>query len=59
MTLTCTTRDLVNIFRSMQVLLYGSLYHDAGSGDFHTHHNVVVGGPMWLYLQWGTMGPGC
>ena len=40
-----------------QVLLYGSLYHDAASGGFHTHHNVVVGGPMWLYLQWGTMGP--
>lgn len=40
-----------------QVLLYGSLYHDAKSGFFHTHHNVVVGGPMWLYLQWGTMGP--
>ena len=40
-----------------QVLLFGSLYHDAGSALFHTHHNVVVGGPMWLYLQWGTMGP--
>ena len=38
-----------------QVLLYGSLYHDARSGGFHTHHNVVVGGPMWLYLQWGSM----
>lgn len=23
-----------------QVLLYGSLYHDAQSGGFHTHHNV-------------------
>jgi hypothetical protein len=40
-----------------QVLLFGSLYHDASSGGFHTHDNVVVGGPMWLYLQWGTMGP--
>lgn len=40
-----------------QVLLFGSLYHDAKSAFFHTHHNVVVGGPMWLYLQWGTMGP--
>lgn len=40
-----------------QVLLYGSLYHDARSGFFHTHHNVVVGGPMWLYLQWGPLGP--
>jgi hypothetical protein len=40
-----------------QVLLYGSLYHDARSAYFHTHHNVVVGGPMWLYLQWGTLGP--
>ena len=39
------------------MLLFGSLYHDAKSGGFHTHHNVVVGGPMWLYLQWGTMGP--
>jgi hypothetical protein len=39
-----------------QVLMYGSLYHDARSSGFHTHHNVVVGGPMWLYLQWGTMG---
>jgi hypothetical protein len=34
-----------------QVLLYGSLYHDARSAGFHTHHNVVIGGPMWLYLQ--------
>lgn len=34
-----------------QVLLYGTLYHDAGSAYFHTHHNVVVGGPMWLYTQ--------
>jgi hypothetical protein len=34
-----------------QVLLYGSLYHDARSSGFHTHHNVIVGGPMWLYLQ--------
>ena len=33
---------------SNQVLLFGSLYHDARSGGFHTHHNVVVGGPMWL-----------
>jgi hypothetical protein len=39
-----------------QVLLYGSLYHDARSAGFHTHHNVVVGGPMWLYLQWGALG---
>jgi hypothetical protein len=39
-----------------QVLLYGSLYHDARSSGFHTHHNVVVGGPMWLYLQWGSLG---
>eukprot|EP00038_Savillea_parva_P001651 m.106130 g.106130 ORF g.106130 m.106130 type:complete len:168 (-) comp10574_c0_seq5:1463-1966(-) len=39
-----------------QVLLYGSLYHDARSSGFHTHHNVVVGGPMWLYLQWGQLG---
>eukprot|EP01047_Picozoa_sp_COSAG01_P015778 COSAG01_NODE_795_length_13541_cov_5.530725_5_plen_677_part_00 len=31
-----------------QVLLFGSLYHDARSAYFHTHHNVVVGGPMWL-----------
>merc|ERR1712166_457561 len=30
---------------------------DASSAGFHTHHNVVVGGPEWLYLQWGTMGP--
>ena len=44
--------------RLHQVLLYGSLYHDARSGFFHTHHNVVVGGPMWLYLQWGAMGHG-
>ena len=36
-----------------QVLLFGSLYHDASSGGFHTHHNVVVGGPMWLYLRVG------
>ncbi len=40
-----------------QVLLYGSLYHDARSAGFHTHHNVVEGGPMWLYLQHGSMGP--
>ena len=40
-----------------QVLLYGSLYHDAKSAGFHTHHNVVVNGPMWLYLQWGPLGP--
>jgi len=39
-----------------QVLLFGSLYHDARSSGFHTHHNVVVGGPMWLYLQWGSLG---
>ena len=38
-----------------QVLLFGSLYHDAHSAYFHTHHNVVSGGPMWLYLQ----GPPC
>lgn len=38
-----------------QVLLFGSLYHDAHSAFFHTHHNVVSGGPMWLYLQ----GPPC
>eukprot|EP01052_Picozoa_sp_SAG31_P026161 SAG31_NODE_2351_length_5889_cov_1.999482_2_plen_705_part_00 len=38
-----------------QVLLFGSLYHDAHSAHFHTHHNVVSGGPMWLYLQ----GPPC
>lgn len=31
-----------------QVLLFGSLYHDARSAYFHTHNNVVVGGPMWL-----------
>jgi hypothetical protein len=42
-----------------QVLLFGSLYHDAASAGFHTHHNVVVGGPMWLYLQWcGATCPG-
>eukprot|EP00041_Stephanoeca_diplocostata_P034046 m.1142246 g.1142246 ORF g.1142246 m.1142246 type:complete len:291 (-) comp24453_c0_seq18:4226-5098(-) len=40
-----------------QVLRFGSLYHDARSAHFHTHHNVVVGGPMWLYLQWGPLGP--
>ena len=40
-----------------QVLLFGSLYHDARSAGFHTHHNVVVGGPMWLYLQHSGMGP--
>eukprot|EP00039_Didymoeca_costata_P005849 m.85191 g.85191 ORF g.85191 m.85191 type:complete len:600 (-) comp13000_c0_seq2:48-1847(-) len=42
---------------SNQVLLYGSLYHDAHSAYFHTHDNVVEGGPMWLYLQWGPLGP--
>jgi len=40
-----------------QQLLYGSLYHDARSAGFHTHHNVVTGGPMWLYLQYATLGP--
>eukprot|EP00040_Diaphanoeca_grandis_P024232 m.132960 g.132960 ORF g.132960 m.132960 type:complete len:661 (-) comp29643_c0_seq1:46-2028(-) len=40
-----------------QVLLFGSLYHDAKSAGFHTHSNVIVGGPMWLYLQWGSLGP--
>ena len=39
-----------------QVLPYGSLYHDQGSGDFYTHHNVVEGGPMWLYLQRAQLG---
>lgn len=39
-----------------QQLLYGSLYHDARSSGFHTHHNVVSGGPMWLYLQQGLLG---
>ena len=39
-----------------QQLMYGSLYHDAKSAYFHTHHNVVVGGPMWLYLQHGRLG---
>ena len=34
-----------------QVLPFGSLYHDASSAFFFTHHNVVDGGPMWLYLQ--------
>ena len=29
-----------------QVLLFGSLYHDAHSAYFHTHHNVVSGGPV-------------
>ena len=40
-----------------QVLLFGSLYHDARSAGFHTHHNVVTGGPMWLYLQHDQLGP--
>ena len=38
-------------FCSHRALGWQSLYHDARSGFFHTHHNVVVGGPMWLYLQ--------
>lgn len=40
-----------------QVLLYGSLYHDQSSAGFTTHSNVVLGGKMWIYLQWGTAGP--
>ena len=39
-----------------QQKLYGSLYHDSRSSGFHTHHNVVSGGPMWLYLQIGALG---
>lgn len=38
-------------YLQQQVLPFGSLYHDARSAFFHTHHNVVDGGPMWLYLQ--------
>ena len=44
-------------FIADQAMLYGSLYHDAKSAFFHTHDNVVVSGPMWLYLQWGPLGP--
>jgi hypothetical protein len=40
-----------------QVLLYGSLYHDQSSAGFTTHSNVVLGGKMWIYLQWGAAGP--
>ena len=40
-----------------QQRLYGSIYHDWRSSGFHVHHNVIVGGPMWLYLQWGCLGP--
>eukprot|EP01052_Picozoa_sp_SAG31_P021113 SAG31_NODE_1616_length_7734_cov_3.954813_4_plen_925_part_00 len=39
-----------------QQKLYGSIYHDWRSSGFHVHHNVIVGGPMWLYLQWGCLG---
>ena len=48
--------EIANNFIQNQQLLYGSLYHDARSSGFHTHHNVVSGGPMWLYLQVGKLG---
>ena len=39
-----------------QQKLYGSIYHDWRSSGFYVHHNVIVNGPMWLYLQWGCLG---
>lgn len=33
-----------------QTQLFGSLYHDEGSAYWHTHHNVVNGGPEWLHI---------
>ena len=48
--------EVAHNFIANQQMLYGSLYHDARSAFFHTHDNVVVDGPMWLYLQWGSLG---
>eukprot|EP01050_Picozoa_sp_SAG11_P004357 SAG11_NODE_277_length_11302_cov_5.987146_7_plen_104_part_00 len=35
--------EIAHNFIQNQVLLFGSLYHDAQSAYFHTHHNVVSG----------------
>ena len=51
-----TDSEIAFNFIQNQQLPYGSLYHDARSSGFHTHHNVVSGGPMWLYLQQGFLG---